>query len=144
MSENIKKEKSCGAVVYKIINDQRYYLVEKMNLGHTSIPKGHVEPTDKNDEDTARREIKEETSLNVTIDTGFKHHINYSPFPGIHKDVYFFVAECKEDTIAHDDHDDEVKSCIWLPIKEAIDAVTFETDKETLRKADEYLKSRNN
>ena len=44
MSENIKKEKSCGAVVYKIINDQRYYLVEKMNLGHTSIPKGHVEP----------------------------------------------------------------------------------------------------
>lgn len=47
MSENIKKEKSCGAVVYKIINDQRYYLVEKINLGHTSIPKGHVEPTDK-------------------------------------------------------------------------------------------------
>lgn len=80
MSENIKEEKSCGAVVYKIINNQRYYLVEKMNLGHTSIPKGHVEPTDKNDEDTARREIKEETSLNVTIDTGFKHHINYSPF----------------------------------------------------------------
>lgn len=73
MSENIKKEKSCGAVVYKIINDQRYYLVEKMNLGHASIPKGHVEPTDKNDEDTARREIKEETSLNVTIDLSLIH-----------------------------------------------------------------------
>ena len=37
------KEKSCGAVVYKIINNQYYFLIEKMKRGHFSIPKGHVE-----------------------------------------------------------------------------------------------------
>lgn len=134
-----KREKSCGAVVYKTVNGTRYYLVEIMNLGHTSIPKGHVEPIDKSDEDTARREILEETSLHVEIDSNFKHHIEYSPFPRIDKDVYFFVAECKEDIIPRDEHDEEVLKCEWLPIDEAIKKVTHDTDKETLRLADEYL-----
>lgn len=136
---DIKREKSCGAVVYKMMDGTRYYLVEVMNLGHTSIPKGHVEPIDKSDEDTARREILEETSLHVEIDSNFKHHIQYSPFPGIEKDVYFFVAECKEDINPSDKHDDEVLKSEWLPIGQAIERVTHDSDKETLRLADEYL-----
>ena len=52
------KEKSCGAVVYKIVNNQYYFLIEKMKRGHFSIPKGHVEKGESGLE-TAYREIKE-------------------------------------------------------------------------------------
>ena len=37
------KEKSCGAVVYKIIYNKIFFLIEKMKRGHFSLPKGHVE-----------------------------------------------------------------------------------------------------
>ena len=57
-------EKSCGAVVYKIRYGRVYFLVEHMKLGHISIPKGHMEG-DETEEETAVREIREETSLEV-------------------------------------------------------------------------------
>ena len=55
------KEKSCGAVIYKVENGKVYYLLLKMNYGHTSLCKGHQEEGE-SDEETAIREIKEETS----------------------------------------------------------------------------------
>ena len=63
----MKKEKSCGAVVYKIINNQIFFLIEKMQRGHFSIPKGHVE-NNETEIETALREIKEETNLDVLED----------------------------------------------------------------------------
>ena len=36
-------EKSCGAVIYTVVNGKRLYLVEIMQKGHTSFCKGHVE-----------------------------------------------------------------------------------------------------
>ena len=60
------REKSCGAVVYKIENDDIRILIEKMKLGHYSIPKGHVE-NNETEIETALREIKEETNLDVII-----------------------------------------------------------------------------
>ncbi len=135
----MKKEKSVGAVIYRIGSDgKREYLVQKMNLGHVSICKGHVEGSE-TEVETAAREIMEETGLKVDIDTRFRHVVTYSPFPGIIKDVVFFVARYSGDKKPSDTHDDEVKSEGWLPIAAAIAAVTYDTDKETLRLADEYL-----
>ena len=40
----MKKEKSCGAVVYKYQNNQLLFLLIKSKKGHHfSFPKGHVE-----------------------------------------------------------------------------------------------------
>ena len=61
------KEKSCGAVIYKIIDNQVYFLVEKMQRGHYALTKGHVE-NNETEVETATREIKEETNLDVIID----------------------------------------------------------------------------
>ena len=36
-------EKSCGAVVYRLENGRRLYLVERTPSGKTVLPKGHVE-----------------------------------------------------------------------------------------------------
>ena len=87
----MEKEKSCGAVLYKTVDGIRYYLIEKMQLGHYSLVKGHVEGNE-TEVETALREIKEETHLDAIIDTGFRHMITYSPKPNVIKDVIFFVG----------------------------------------------------
>ena len=94
----MKKEKSCGAVVYKIINKQLKILILKMQRGHYSMPKGHVEGNE-TEEETALREIKEETNLDVNIDTNFRRISTYSPYEGVLKDVIYFVAEAQSKNI---------------------------------------------
>ena len=60
----MKKEKSCGAVVFRREKDGLVFLVETMTLGHISLPKGHVEDGE-TEEETARREIREETGKSL-------------------------------------------------------------------------------
>ena len=132
----MKHEKSCGAVVYRKEGDGYLFLIEQMRLGHFSLPKGHVEK-DETETQTARHEIKEETNLEVTLDTGFRNVITYSPYPGIMKDVVFFLAEAVSDELVNQEC--EVSGLEWLPFDKAVKALTFESDRETLRKAREYL-----
>ena len=132
----MKHEKSCGAVVYRMEEGQIFFLVEHMRLGHISIPKGHVEGNE-TEEETARREIKEETNLDVRMDTAFRHEISYSPASGILKQVVFFAAEAV--SMEMKNQECEVSGLEWLPQDEAIRAVTYGTDKEVLAHAVEYL-----
>ena len=132
----MKKEKSCGAVVYKTEAGTRLFLAEHMALGHTSLPKGHVEKGE-TEEETAIREIKEETNLDVTLDTRFRHVISYLPYPGVRKDVVFFVAKATSGSMINQEC--EVSSLEWLPYEEAYTAMTYDTDKETLAEAKKYL-----
>ena len=130
------KEKSCGAVVYKQDGESTYILIEKMKAGHFSIPKGHVE-NNETEVETALREIKEETNLEVIIDSNFREVVSYSPYSGCIKDVVFFVAKAitfdvKEQLI-------EVSNILWLKPDEAINILTFESDKEIVRKALKYI-----
>ena len=60
----MKKERSCGAVVYKREYDRTLFLLERMVQGHISLPKGHMEAGE-TEEETARREIREETALEL-------------------------------------------------------------------------------
>ena len=130
------KEKSCGAVVYKIEENQIYILIEKMQRGHYSIPKGHVEK-DETEVETALREIKEETNLVVDIDTNFREVVSYSPYKGCIKDVIFFVSKAKSFDLINQEI--EVNSLLWLKPIEAIDILTFDSDKEVVKKALHYL-----
>ena len=92
------KEKSCGAVIYKIIDNQVYFLVEKMQRGHYALTKGHVE-NNETEVETATREIKEETNLDLIIDTNFREVISYSPYEGCIKDVVYFIAKAISDDV---------------------------------------------
>ena len=112
----MKKEKSCGAVTFCFRDNVIYYLIEHMALGHYSLPKGHVEENETEIE-TAKREIKEETNLEVIIDNNFRQVITYSPYEGIIKDVVFFVAEIKSGDIIS--QLSEVSDIRFLPYKEA-------------------------
>lgn len=129
-------EKSCGAVVYAVRDGERLYLVEHMVKGHTSICKGHVEG-EETEHETASREIREETALEVTFIDGFRYTIRYSPYEGCEKDVVFFLARAGElDTKAQPE---EVAGIRWLPLMEALTALTHQSDRETLLAADKFL-----
>ncbi len=132
----MKKEYSYGAVVYKKEKDEIYVLIEHMALGHISLPKGHIEEGETPYE-CALREIKEETNLNVDLDTTFSYTITYSPKEGVSKDVTFYLATVKNEELIP--QLSEVTSLEWMEIKKAIKAVTFQTDKDTLLSAYSHL-----
>ncbi len=131
------KEKSCGAVVYKREGNEYLFLLEKMKLGHISIPKGHVEANE-SEQETALREIKEETNLDVQLDTGLRQVISYSPYDGCVKEVVFFVAEGKESRKMIP-QECEVSDLIWANLQKAEELLTFDSDKQVLKNAYAYL-----
>ncbi len=137
----MKKEKSCGAVVYKYQNNQLLFLLIKSKQGHHfSFPKGHVE-NNETEVETALREIKEETNLDVVIDTGYRNVITYSPMENVIKDVVYFVATpIGEEKVIPQEA--EVSSAKWLYYSQALKQVTHDNEKNVLIKAYEYLKNK--
>ena len=89
--------------------------------------------------ETALREIREETGLTVTLDTGFRAVVTYSPKPDVMKDVIYFAAEY----IGGEAHRqvEEVTELCWVPAEKAAAHITFENDKDVLRKYREYCKA---
>ena len=132
----MQREKSCGAVVYRRTGAGALFLLERMVQGHTSIPKGHVEAGE-TEEETARREIREETGLEVELNMAFRRTISYSPRPGVMKDVVFFLAEALPGETVNQEC--EVSAITWLPFEEALAALTHASDREVLTAANAWL-----
>ena len=132
------KEKSCGAVVYTVADGEIKYLLVQMLGGHFSFPKGHVEGGE-SEVQTALREIKEETDLDVSLDTVFRRTVVYSPYAGCEKEVVYFAAYAKSrETVCQQT---EIRRALWLSYDDAIECVTFDNDKKILASANEYLKN---
>ena len=99
----MKREKSCGAVVYRYNNDVLEVLLIRHRFGgHWSFPKGHVEEGE-NEFQTALREVKEETNLSIRLREGFRESVEYFPKPYIKKQVViskignlFFIAKSRQ------------------------------------------------
>ena len=92
----MKKEKSCGAVVYRIAAGAQSAFDQTQKRRSLGVSKGHVEHNETESE-TALREIREETGLEVSLDTGFRETVTYSPKPGVMKDVIYFAAKAEMD-----------------------------------------------
>ncbi len=123
------KEKSCGCIVFNEIDQ---VLLIKMQLGHWSFPKGHVE-SGETEEETALREVKEETNIECKIIKGFREISNYSPYPGVTKDVVFFIAKSEKDTITI--QESEIAESSFYDIQKAKKLITFDNDLQIFYKA---------
>lgn len=123
----MKYEKSCGAVIF----DGDKILVIQQVKGHWGFPKGHVEEGE-TEVETAIREIKEETNLDVEIDETHRYVEHYSPEEGIEKDVVFFIAKKTGGEVKV--QEEEVKETQWLLPNEAMDRLTYDTSKSILSK----------
>ncbi len=127
------KEKSCGIIVF----DNDKVLLIKHNGGHTSFPKGHVEPGETYEE-TAFRETKEETGIEAKI-ISEKFFVNtYAPKENHMKDVLLFVGVRKGGELKP--QLEEVSVCGFYSIEEANKKLTFDIDKEYLIQAYDIYK----
>lgn len=132
-------EKSCGAVIlYKDPSNQEYnvLLVKNNNGRFYSFPKGHVELKE-NEKQTAIREIKEETDLDVEILDGFREVSDYCPFGKIRKRVVFFLAITKSNRIRI--QESEIDSYNWIPLKEAEKGCTYDNDRRIIAKVRRFV-----
>ena len=119
----MKQEKSCGAVV--IDNDK--VLVVKHNAGHISFPKGHVE-NGETERETAIREVKEETGIDIEVDTNYRYITNYSPKEGVMKEVIFFLGKVIGGDLKPQEK--EVSKVEFISFDEAFKSLTHEDIKE--------------
>lgn len=132
------KEKSCGALVYKEDSGIKILLIKHQNGGHWAFSKGHVEG-EETEQETALREIKEETGLHVALDTGFRETVTYSPKTGVEKEVVYFAA--KLESGRQERQAEEVIEIVWQSPSEALKTLTYQNDKELLEKFIDYLNS---
>ena len=134
--------KSCGFIAYKTLKNTNYYLVIRSLNGDVGFPKGHME-TGESEIETAIRELKEETNIEVNVTDGFRRQIEY-PMPGrpdtIKQSVYF-LGECISNHIIC--QETEVENADFIPFSEALELLTFEDTKKMLKDAEVFLSAKN-
>lgn len=127
-------EKSCGAVIfYKTKQNTKILLVKNNNGRYWSFPKGHIEDGE-NEQQTAIREIKEETGLDVTLADGFREVSEYCPFGKIRKRVVFFLARAFTDNVKI--QEEEIDSYIWVDLQQARKMCSYDNDLRVIEKAE--------
>lgn len=99
-----------------------------------TLPKGTPKPGETREE-TALREVAEETGLEVRI-TGPLDSIEYwfvQSGQRIHKTVHYFMMEPTGGDLANHDH--EFEQVRWIPFAEAPSMLTFETERTLVARA---------
>lgn len=131
-------EKSCGTILYTVINKKRLFVIVKtLNSNCYGFPKGHVEDGE-NEEETALRETLEETSIDAEIIYGFRRSINYTLPNGLHKTVVYFLAKYNGQT-AYISHDYEIQEILILPFEEAYNLLSHNSLKRLLGEANDWI-----
>lgn len=128
-------EKCCGAVTYTENDGTRRYLIIKNESGHIGFPKGHVEYGEC-EEETALREIFEETGLRVGIDTAFRHEYDYIWEGYIHKKAVYFLAAFTDSKVITQEN--EIFGCWLVPYAEALALLNMEQDRTILKAAQDW------
>ncbi len=123
----MKKEKSCGCI---IIEDKKVLLVHQTK-GHWGFPKGHIEENE-TEIQTALREVKEETNLDVEIDKSRRYTESYITDTGAEKEVVLFIAKIVGGKIKP--QESEVSNIKWLSFEEATKIITYATTKKLFQK----------
>jgi len=130
-------ERSCGAVVYRIINNEvRYLLIKNRRSTHWGFPKGHIEKGETH-EQTAIREVLEETGIHIQILPQFASKSEYTIQGRVEKSVTIFLAKTKDTqtTIQRE----EIEDYIWLRYSDALQMLKFDNDKDILMSVRDFM-----
>ncbi|MEM5801872.1 MAG: NUDIX domain-containing protein [Candidatus Aenigmatarchaeota archaeon] len=136
------REKSAGAIIFRLENSKRKYLMLKKRFvnEYWDLPKGNVEKNE-SEEETVRREIEEETGIkDIKFIPGFRERTTYFYKKGketVFKEVIFFLVETKEENVKLSY---EHEGYAWLTIDEIRKrAKRFHWD--VIDKAEDFLNS---
>jgi len=112
-----------------------------------ALPKGNVDPGEK-PEQTARREVLEETGINARLITKLAsiRYVYARKWAGgekIFKVVTFFLMRYQSGRIGQitDEMKHEVRTAYWLPLNQAPEKLSYKGEREVAAKALEYVNS---
>ncbi len=98
------------------------------------LPKGHLDG-DETPAQAAAREVSEEAGVSGEL-LGELGDVDYDHAPQgrpIAKRVRFFLFAYRAGDPA--DHDHEIERAYWMPLAEAVDALTYDGEREMVRRA---------
>ena len=140
----VKNAISAGGVVYRRSEQgPEIVLCGRSLLGTWSLPKGTPD-VGETLEQTALREVREETGLQVeleeqlgNIDYWFTHRSDDSRY---HKTVHFYLMLARGGSV--DLHDPEFDTVRWFPAGEALRVLTYPNEVVVLRRALDHLEQK--
>ena len=136
----MKLERSCGAVVFTQEGGQIRYVIVQSKEGFYGFPKGHMEPGE-TEEETALREIREETGLKVSLLKGFRTEDSYPLIregkPDTIKRIVYFLAQYTAQTPVA--QESELSSIHLMDYGTAMAAFQFESSRRILTEANGWL-----
>ncbi len=135
---HMKREKSCGAVVFTRTDDGIRYILIQNKQKIYGFPKGHVE-NGETEKETAKREILEETGLSVELLDGFRMDDCYR-LPGTKtmKDVVYFLGYFEGQVFRYQEK--ELSGIALLSYEEAVERLPFVSLKRILTAANDLIK----
>jgi 8-oxo-dGTP diphosphatase len=135
----VKWEFSAGGVVFKKENNKVLVLLIRVKK-RWSFPKGNIERNEKKEE-AALREVKEETGIEAEIIDylGDIEYWYYLEGYKIHKFVYYYLMKYKSGEITP--QKEEIDEARFVEIKDCYNLLSYDKDKNVLKKAEEKLKN---
>ncbi len=131
-----KREFSAGGVVVRGSDVVVIVPVKRAPDGQRvlGLPKGHPDPGE-TPEQAAAREVREEAGVTGELaePLGDVHYWYERKGKRIAKTVSFFLFRYRSGDVA--DHDHEVEVARWMPLAEAVTALTFAGEREMVSRA---------
>ena len=131
-------EKSCGAIVYRRFHgNTEILLIKHIKSGCWSFPKGHMEEGE-SEVQTAVREIKEETNVDIVIDDpSFRETVVFNPRRDTRKEVVYFIGRAvSADAVPQEREIAEIR---WAEIGRASSELAYDNDRLIVNKVKAYL-----
>lgn len=113
----------CGAVVF----NNNKVLIIKHKYGHISFPKGHVEGNE-TEEETAIREVREETGIDIEIINDKKYYVQYETDNNSIEKVTYFIGKMIGGKL--NPQLNEINSCFFEDENKVSDLITYDNDRE--------------
>lgn len=139
-------EKACGAIIFTNVGNVRKYVIlcgVGAYRGDYGFPKGHMEAGE-TERETAIREVKEETGLDVVLFDDFRtvdeHALAREGRPNDRKTNVYFLAEYHDQEFIA--QKSEVSEIVLLDYGEAMNCLQYEESRRELTEAEQYLNSR--
>jgi 8-oxo-dGTP pyrophosphatase MutT (NUDIX family) len=135
-------EFSAGGVVVRGDDVAVIVPVKRDAAGHRvlGLPKGHPDG-DETLELAAAREVREETGLTAELVSklGAVRYSYERRGRRVAKQVTFFLFRYRSGDLA--DHDHEIEEARWMPLEQAVDALTYDGEREMVRRAMSRLRA---
>ncbi|MEK7576809.1 MAG: bis(5'-nucleosyl)-tetraphosphatase [Patescibacteria group bacterium] len=146
--KKVKVEQSAGAILFRRQGRRVLYLLLQHTRGHWAFPKGHVEKGERSI-DTARREIREETSISrIRFFPNYKETIRFRfQWPPKSADaesrlkfVVFYLGQVfSSDVKLSEEH----KDFQWVPYDKAMKILKHRNVRDLLEKAHALVMTNN-